>query len=132
LGNESWIFESARRLAVAKLNQIHPSGSLPEWVDRAVTIGGARSAGGEWRVDFIFFEKEPLEDGEQWSLINGSRVLLRLNAATGNEMVVLTRGSKTEPLVVFSVLVDPSTAEVSVLRDCEFAEMNADDYEVIV
>ncbi len=47
-------------------------------------------------------------------------------------MVVLTRGSKTEPLVVFSVLVDPSTAEVSVLRDCEFAEMNADDYEVIV
>ncbi|AOA70785.1 hypothetical protein BAY15_0351 [Stenotrophomonas rhizophila] len=47
-------------------------------------------------------------------------------------MVVLTRGSKTEPVVVFSVLVDPSTAEVSVLRDSEFAELNADDYEVIV
>jgi len=124
-------FESARRLAVAKLNQIHPCGSLPEWVDRAVTIGGARSAGGEWKVDFILFEKEPLGVGERWSLINGTRVLLRLNPARGNEMVVLTRGSKTEPVVVFSVLVDPSTAEVSVLRDSEFAELNADDYEVI-
>lgn len=124
-------FESARRLAVAKLNQIHPSGSLPEWVDRAITIGGARSAGGEWKVDFLLFEKEPLEAGERWGLINGSRVLIRLNPATGNEMVVLTRGSKTEPLVVFSVLVDPSTTEVSVLRDSEFAELNADDYEVI-
>lgn len=124
-------FESARRLAVAKLNQIHPSGSLPEWVDRAITIGGARSAGGEWKVDFFLFEKEPLEAGERWGLINGSRVLIRLNPATGNEMVVLTRGSKTEPLVVFSVLVDPSTTEVSVLRDSEFAELNADDYEVI-
>jgi len=124
-------FESARRLAVAKLNQIHPCGSLPGWVDRAVTIGGARSAGGEWKVDFILFEKEPLGVGERWSLINGSRVLLHLNPARGNEMVVLTRGSKTEPLVVFSVLVDPSTAEVSVLRDSEFAELNADDYEVI-
>lgn len=46
-------------------------------------------------------------------------------------MVVLTRGSKTEPVVVFSVLVDPSTAEVSVLRDSELAELNVDDYEVI-
>lgn len=63
-------------------------------------------AGGEWKVDFFLFEKEPLEAGERWGLINGSRVLLRLNPATGNEMVVLTRGTKTEPLVVFSVLVD--------------------------
>lgn len=90
-------FESARRLAVARLNQIHPSGSLPEWVDRAITIGGARSAGGEWKVDFFLFEKEPLEAGERWGLINDSRVLIRLNPATGNEMVVLPAVVRLSP-----------------------------------
>lgn len=122
-------FDTAKRLAVAKFMEIHPIESLPDWVDRSITIGGTVNFDKMWQIEFTICEKEPLRENEFWEERNGRKVLMKMDPSTGQKMVILSRRQEVLPIVAFRVLIDPNTSAVGVLIDSNFEEMDGDAYE---
>ncbi|MBX9399856.1 hypothetical protein K4L06_00925 [Lysobacter sp. BMK333-48F3] len=122
-------FSAAKQFALESFFALHPREHLPEWVERCVTIGGRR-ASGSWLIELTVNPRVRLKEGEFWEMRNGRKVLAKIDVCSGQKRIIIHR-SGVCPIVLFSALIDSSTAAVRVEMDSDIADMDGGLYESV-
>jgi len=99
----------------------------PNGCRRAPSSVTARIDKGGLVVSFAVSNKEPLHADEHWEEKDGKRRIIRVEPGTSERFVV----SRTprDVKVYFQVLVDPVTANVTVLIDLDISSFNGQEVE---
>lgn len=108
--------ETAVALATGEFEKRHPRETWPEWLSRCTVLSGTHDEAGRWVVSLTATPKEPLGPGEHWEEVDGRKYLVKVDSATGKEWYVLDR-APLDVFTIFEAVVDPETAEVTVLTD---------------
>ncbi len=121
-------FEIARALAMNKFSKLHPKETLPDWLSSCSTVSGTHDETKGWIIFLTVVPKEPLAPNYFWDEINGNRMLVRINPVTGEKGYVIFNTPR-EVITIFKAVVNPDTAEVTVLIDGNFIGLSKEKLE---
>jgi hypothetical protein len=92
----------------------HPRETWPEWLRPCTVVRHTMDDQRRFVVSFAVSIQEPLKADEHWEEINGERRIVWVDPKTAKKLVVF-RDLPT--ITYFKAVVDPETAEVTVLID---------------
>src|SRR4051812_3160658 len=107
--------ETAGAFAANEFEMRHPRDTWPEWLKPCTAVGYSRDEQRRFIVSFAVSLQEPLPADEHWEERDGERRLVRVDPGTLERQVVYRTPRQTE--VYFRAVVDPETANVTVLID---------------
>lgn len=125
--NQKVNFENINEFAWSKILELHPKETWPDWFKKCISLKVTLDANYQWVISLDGVKNEPLEPNYFEEEFNGRRRTIYLDPITGKKYVVLCIAPKTI-ITVFKAVINPDTAEVTVLVDSDFSRLVGKDF----